>query len=620
MRVHGLPKSKNPIGRLVPILVLLLTSLAFMVRHGYAATSISASLNPTQFSVDDNAVLTVTVNGNSSAHVRIPHVTGISIQRSGQSSRVQIINGSFSSSISYTYVVQANKPGKYTIPPIQVVTGGGSMTTEALTFQVTQAGGTSSNQGTANAPSTWLGSGQGNKIAFLRVQVEKKKSWVGQDIPIQIKAYFRQNVKTNINSLPILKGDGFVMPQLNQKPPQTEETVNGTEYSVLTWNTTLSAVKEGMHTLSLELDATLLFPQRINPFSGFGDQDIFQDKFFQNFFGGYKSKNVKITSSPITIEARQLPTANQPPDFSGAIGHFKLSVTAKPDKVSVGDPITLTMTVSGEGNFDRVETPKFPDDPKWKSYPPSSEFKPNGDPAHGSKKFEQAIVVKNDSVTEIPPVTFTFFNPTTEKYETLNSGPLPLSVKKSASAPALASAAPPPSPANSAPKTEQNNQAMTALAPIHLEMGTLVKKFVPLFARTWFVVVLSICVLLLLFISFWKIHLRHLERNPNIGRKKKMQELLARNMQRVKMAADRGDSREYLASCRRAIQEVLGNRWQMEPSAITLADLQARLDPSSGLLSVFADAEQCAYASFTLSHKQIRNYTIQLQKELSEYQ
>ncbi len=617
--------ARRPVQSLLLVLLLLGAGLASTFTRGLAATTVSASLHPTQFSVDDTAVLTITVNGSTSADIHLPRIAGITVQGRGRSTRVQFINGSVSSSIAYTYIVQADHPGSYTIPPISISTGATTLTTGAIGFQVTGSGSASPNPGPGNSPATRLGAGDANKIAFLRVTVQKDKSWIGEVIPIRIKAYFRQSIKASLNSLPILKGDGLVMPQLSQKPPQTVETVDGTSYSVLTWNTSISAVKEGRHSLSLELDATLQLPQRrVNPFPGFGGQDpfqsFFQNNFFQGFLGSYRSKNVKMTSRPITIESRPLPTANQPPDFSGAIGQFKLSVKAKPDTVNVGDPITLDMIVSGQGNFDRVETPKFPDDPKWKSYPPSSEFKQEDDPTRGRKKFEQAIIVKDGSVTDIPSVSFSFFDPTAEKYVTLTSGPIPLTVKKTAPAQPAPPQSPPPGSTASAPQVEPGGHGIAGLAPIHLELGRLQTAITPLFARGWFIVMVAFCVILITSVFIWKMRIRHLEKNPYLQSKKHMSELLSRKMVRVKEAASQGDSRQYLAVCRSAIQEVLGSHWHTEPSAITLADLQARLNPSSGLITIFAAAEQGAYASYTLSAEQIREYSDLLYTELSGLQ
>ncbi len=609
-------RTRRAAGRLFAVLLFLAVAGTVVTGWCRAETTVDASLNPAQFPVDAGAALTVTVNGSRSADVHLPSVPGLSFQGRGKSTRIEMINGSFSSSLSMTYLVQAERPGKYTIPPISVSIDGGTLTTKPISLEVTQAGG--SGQGPAAPPAaTRLRAGEADKVAFLRVSEVKGTSWVGEVLPIRIKAYFRQGIRASLNALPVINDDGFVMPQLDQKPIQTEETVNGIPYSVLTWDSSISAVKEGRHSLTVELEATLLFPrQRRNSFPGFGDQDPFQDDFFQNFFGGFDSKTVKVASKPITIEARQLPTANQPPDFSGAIGHFNLSVQSKPARVEVGDPITLTMTVSGNGNFDRVDTPKFPEDPRWKTYPPSAEFKQGDSPSQGSKTFEQAIVVKDDGVTEIPPVSFVYFNPETEKYVTLTSAAIPLAVHHSKQEAAAAGAV--PGPPAAAVKAEPESHGIAGLAPIHLRMGSLQKKITPLFAKGWFDLLLALCAVLLLAVLLWKARLRYLRNNPELCRKKEMHELLAKNMALIDEAADSNDSRHYLATCRKAIQEVLGRHWRIEPSAITLADLQTRLQPSSGLITVFAAAEQGAYADFTLSPAQIHEYAEHIHKELSE--
>jgi hypothetical protein len=611
-------QTRQTAGRLFCILLFLSLAFTAIPRWCQAETSVAASLNPAQFSVDTGAALTITIIGSRSADVHLPTVAGLNFQGRGRSTQMQYLNGAFSSSLSLTYLVQAEKPGKYTIPPIGVLVDGSTLTTRPITFEVTQAGSAPSTQGTTSSAPTRLRSGETDKVAFLRLSQLKDTSWTGEVIPIRIKAYFRQGIKTNLNALPILKGDGFVMPQLDQKPLQTEETVDGIVFSVLTWDSSISAVKEGRHDLTVELEATLLLPHRRNSFPGFGDQDIFQDEFFQNFFGGFESKPVKVASRPITIEARQLPTDNQPPDFSGAVGQFNLSAAAKPTRAEVGDPITLTMTVSGKGNFDRVEPPKFPEDPKWKTYQSSAEFKQGDSSTQGKKIFEQAIVVKDDRVTEIPPVSFVFFNPETEKYISLTSAPIPLSLKHGSQEAAVALKSPPAQPVTAAPKEAPGNHGITGLAPIHLHMESLQKKIVPLFAKGWFDVLLGLCTILLLSVLLWKARLRYLQNNPELIRKKEIRELLAENMLQINAAEGKNDSRLYLAACRKAIQELLGRHWQIEPSAITLADLQARLDPSSSLIALFATAEQGAYADYTLSAEEMRRYSGQVHKELSE--
>ena len=76
------------------------------------------------------------------------------------------------------------------------------------------------------------------------------------------------------------------------------------------------------------------------------------------------------------------------------------------------------------------------------------------------------------------------------------------------------------------------------------------------------------------------------------------------------------DTRGFLASCRRAIQEQLGLVWDTESSAITLGDLQKRLPGDSGLLTVFKAADESAYGGQELSQQEMQEYADRLKNEL----
>ena len=97
-----------------------------------------------------------------------------------------------------------------------------------------------------------------------------------------------------------------------------------------------------------------------SPFDLFDLDDPFSDAFFSNPFAQFgERRDVQITSDPVALEVKPLPP-NAPPSFSGAIGIFTMATDAKPKSVQVGDPITVTTTISGRGNFDRVVF-----DPPW---------------------------------------------------------------------------------------------------------------------------------------------------------------------------------------------------------------------------------------------------------------
>src|SRR5262249_36994143 len=80
-------------------------------------------------------------------------------------------------------------------------------------------------------------------------------------------------------------------------------------------------------------------------------------------------------SPPVTIPIAAVPKQGQPDAFTGGIGMFKLSATAQPTKVRVGDPITLTVRVTGSGTLEDAGPPKLASLPKW-----DSDFKVHDDP------------------------------------------------------------------------------------------------------------------------------------------------------------------------------------------------------------------------------------------------
>jgi hypothetical protein len=99
-----------------------------------------------------------------------------------------------------------------------------------------------------------------------------------------------------------------------------------------------------------------------------------------------------------------------------------------------------------------------------------------------------------------------------------------------------------------------------------------------------------------------------------------MTHLLDLRLREMKESRERGDSRDFLATCRKAMQEQLGLLWQTEPWAITLADLHQRLAVDSELIALFATAESGAYAESHLSIQEMDEYAGNLEQELRHLQ
>ena len=627
--------------RLPLILLQFLLGLTILCGSGNAAAaglSVEASLSHLAFPVDQGAMLSITVNGSGrSSAIELPEIAGITFTGRGQASQMSVINGAISSSSTSNYLIRAEKPGVYTIPPIKVKVGGESAVTKPMSFEVTAAaGGKGSSGGSAGTAVSPGRSTAEEEAGFIRVS-ETGDHYPGEIVPVTIKAYFKEKYRTDISSLVTMNGDGVVMPQLREKPMQTREAAGGETYNVLTWETTLAGIKEGRHQLSFSLEASLLVPQKRSSRlfgGGMFDDPMFNDPFFDSVFGGYQRKPITVTSPQIVFNVVPLPAAGRPEGFSGAIGDFDLQVSANSREIEVGEPLTLTMAISGQGNFDRVEAPAFPDSPDWKTYSPTATFtKDQADHAAGdTKSFEQAIVARNPAVTEIPALSFSYFDPARKEYVTRTSSPIKIKVKGSAAptpaepatstaatgstatSPTPKKAAEPQQPPAAAPQTAATGLA--GLAPIYLQAGEFQPRLVPLWQKGWFLAVCGLCLIVLLVLLIRGVRQHNRQQHPEIERGRQRKSELRHALQHIEQAKTRGDGSAFLALCRTAIQDHLGPRWNMVPSAISLADLRMRLAPDSPLVEIFRAADEAAYGGAVPTHAKMQDYLDKLHKEL----
>jgi hypothetical protein len=176
-----------------------------------------------------------------------------------------------------------------------------------------------------------------------------------------------------------------------------------------------------------------------------------------------------------------LPREGRPADFSGAIGSFTIASDASPAKAQPGDPITLKVTVSGQGNFDAVNAPTLTNDDGWRSYPPSQNFQATDSLGYsGDKEFNFTMVAKQDQKAT-PGISFAYFDPAKDKYLTITSSPVAVDAKGSAPAPSqpLTAAAQTPAQASSATPGPAVRPAVAELSGDFTP-----RKFQPLIVRT----------------------------------------------------------------------------------------------------------------------------------------
>jgi hypothetical protein len=227
----------------------------------------------------------------------------------------------------------------------------------------------------------------------------------------------------------------------------------------------------------------------------------------------------------------------------------------------VGDPITVTSTISGRGNFDRMNGPALEDERGWHKYPPSSKFKQDDDVGLSGEKTFEMVIAPNEKKPAVPPLVFAYFDPVKENYVTLRSNAVPIQVEggtapaaSAATAPATATVAATPAPTA---KPQDILYQMTDLGQI--------RSFTPIYARPIFWIAQLAPFILLLGFAGWKIRRAKID-NRDAQRMAALQQEsteLLRKLRRSELSPQ-----EYFSNASRVVRVKTAIAKNINPNAV----------------------------------------------------
>lgn len=335
---------------------------------------------------------------------------------------IQIINGRMTQSktvrFNFNYRFLATQPGSYRIGP----------------FTVTQDG----QQATSNTLTLTLGDIPRAANQHIELILPDKTIYVGQRVPLRIEWWAQANLQNRLYQhrlrLPLLfMRSDFRVEEAEIDHSNTRlviETENGSEqlaaigraddfngepYIVIAAEFIITPLKAGDYEtepVSLSVDEVVRWRRNL-----FGDR-----------VPSHAEKR-RVESSPLKFTVAEVPQEGKPDNYAGAVGTgYSLEVSADRSVVQVGDPITLTLTLRGDETVAGLSLPAAE-----KLGLPASLFRlPSeeiaGDYRNGQKVFELPVRVLSDSVREIPPLSFAWFDPEQERYQSTQSQPIALSV------------------------------------------------------------------------------------------------------------------------------------------------------------------------------------------------
>jgi len=374
--------------------------------------SVEAEVNIRKVVLDSFIRLTIRVNGTqNAAPVELPNIEGFESRYLGPSRQTSVFNGQFTSSIQFSYSLFPLKTGKFEIPAVTINVDGTGYTTQPIPVEVIDAQNPASLQGGSSPV------GLSDKI-FMALKVPKQKVYLNEEIPVKI-LFFVTDLSVQDIQFPELKTVGINVGEYG-KPQQYQQVIHGVRYDIVEFNTVIYPTRTGDITFGpaeLQCNQVIRTSQRQgSPFGG----GFLDESFFDSFFDSYEKRSLTIKSDEVVLKVLPLPEEDQPEGFSGAVGHFNFSVSASPLKVKVGDPVTVRMTIGGEGNLGAVNFPEFKHTDQFKIYEPVIKEE------EGVKILEQVIIPKSERVTEVPAMKFSYFDTELGQYKTVTKGPFAL--------------------------------------------------------------------------------------------------------------------------------------------------------------------------------------------------
>lgn len=325
-----------------------------------------------------------------------------------RSSMVSLVNGA-RTTFTYTFRLTGKKAGRYTLPPIVVPAGDFRYQTEPMTITVIRP----AEQDVKD----------GDRIVFVRITAQPRSVYVTQSVEatltLGIRKFERDGQIVELgNMLNLVDAAGSDLSVFGTRFNSSEVTLidsKGVARPYVLYRQTTEIRAEEVGTLNI---GPVFF--RVN----------YPVSLRRSIFGGYEvaQNRREVARAPaIPIEVKAPPAEGRPPTFTGAIGQYEMTVSAKPTRVEQGQPVTLTIAISG-APLEGIAGPNLKQQPELTARFDFTADVPPGEKEGRARVFRRAIFPRRDGEQTIPSITWTFFDPSTEEYVTRISPPIPITV------------------------------------------------------------------------------------------------------------------------------------------------------------------------------------------------
>ena len=540
----------------------LLASLA-----GFAAAAeleFTASVDQTTVGLGEQFQLVLSVRGEdmlSAPQPSLPAMAAIDVlgRSTSQSTNISFIGGQMKkeATVSFIYALAAKQLGKVTIPAATLSYQGHTYTTQPIELTVVKgAQGQAAPMPGSSGPGFQPGAPpaarsqiplEGN--LYLSVTASRRTVYVGEPIAVDISLVTRFQVE-NGGWAELPSFDGFWTEKVFEADRFAFErrTIYGKAYGVA------------------DLKRVLLFP--ITP----GEANIKAMSFNvavaqspQSIFDMLgSSQSVRVSSKPITIKVLPLPEADKPAEFTGGVGRFTLAASLDRAVTTNGEPVNLTVRLTGTGNMRMIEPPKLGAVSGLKILTPETkdDARVENGAVRGTKTFRFPIIPQGDGKFEVPAISIAYFDPEAKGYKRLSAGPFTFAASGSASA---------------APVAEASGLKVLGTDIDYIKPDATSLNALSMDPPWWPNVMMLFSLATIGLAVGYRSHSQRLQSDRGYARKSRSSALVKRRLRQAEQLLKKRDEKGFHAELSRALLGYLGDRLNLDTHALTREQLRSAL-------------------------------------------
>lgn len=350
-----------------------------------------------------------------------PKIAGFQVNGPMMSQSENVINGVYTGNQQFSYVIQATKPGKFTIPSAMVEYRGRIFKSQPIVINVLNQNGKNealagSNEANANKNVTGK-----NAPVFLEAEVSKNTAFLNEPIEVNYRIYLNPKFK-------IEKENKINFPKYNNFWSQTEDlrdnnweqvNINGKIYfTKLFRRTVLYPQKTGNLVIDpLSLDFIIAYPT--------GKLDFFDDPEYES-----TRRIIATPSKSLTVKA--LPEKGKPQSFTGAVGTFDFYVSVDKNESKTGEAVQMDVVVVGTGNLKLFELPKPQLTQDFEVFEPEhqEEVRETMKGMSGKISDSYTIIPQKKGNFKLKSQEFSYFDINSKTYKTISSDAINLMIEQ----------------------------------------------------------------------------------------------------------------------------------------------------------------------------------------------